>query len=64
MRVSILFTDIAELDGGKVASIDFPNPNDLTVFNVSVTPDTGYWNGATYLFQFIIPDHYVSNPMG
>eukprot|EP00553_Chaetoceros_curvisetus_P001365 CAMPEP_0204623662 /NCGR_PEP_ID=MMETSP0717-20131115/9391_1 /ASSEMBLY_ACC=CAM_ASM_000666 /TAXON_ID=230516 /ORGANISM="Chaetoceros curvisetus" /LENGTH=223 /DNA_ID=CAMNT_0051638799 /DNA_START=6 /DNA_END=677 /DNA_ORIENTATION=+ len=54
--------DIAELDGGKVASIDFPNPNDLTVFNVSVTPDTGYWNGATYLFQFIIPDHYPHTP--
>lgn len=29
--------DIAELDGGKAASIDFPEPNDLTVFNVKVS---------------------------
>lgn len=54
--------DIAELDGGKVATIDFPNPNDLTVFHVSITPDTGFWAGATYLFIFTIPDHYPHSP--
>ena len=55
-------TDIAELDGGKVAKIDFPNPNDLTTFKVSITPDTGFWKGATYLFTFQIPDHYPHTP--
>jgi ubiquitin-conjugating enzyme E2 M len=40
-------TDIAELDGGKVATIHFPNPNDLTTFDVSISPDSGYWKGAT-----------------
>eukprot|EP00984_Skeletonema_dohrnii_P026900 scaffold16299_cov109-Skeletonema_dohrnii-CCMP3373.AAC.2 len=54
--------DIAELDGGKVANIDFPNPNDLTVFEVSVTPDSGYWKNATYKFKFEIPDHYPHTP--
>jgi len=54
--------DIAELDGGKVASIDFPNPNDLTIFNVSITPDTGFWKGATYQFKFNIPPHYPHSP--
>ncbi|KAL7456505.1 hypothetical protein ACHAWC_008003 [Mediolabrus comicus] len=54
--------DIAELDGGKVANIDFPNPNDLTVFEVSVTPDSGYWKNATYKFKFDIPDHYPHTP--
>ena len=52
--------DIAELDAGNAASVDFPNPNDLTKFNVSVTPDTGFWKGATYKFSFVIPAHYVS----
>lgn len=52
--------DIEELDGGKVATVEFPNPNDLTFFHVSVTPDSGFWKGATYLFHFAIPDHYVS----
>jgi len=54
-------SDIAELDGGKVATIDFPNPNDLTTFNVSITPDTGYWNGAEYTFTLEIPALYVSS---
>lgn len=54
--------DIAELDGGKVAIIDFPNPNDLTVFTVSITPDSGFWKGATYIFQFNIPCHYPHSP--
>eukprot|EP01083_Nonionella_stella_P075347 204813_1 len=54
--------DIAELDAGKAAVIDFPNANDLTEFTVSVTPDTGYWNGATYIFHFAIPDHYPHTP--
>ena len=54
--------DIAELDGGKVATIDFPDPNDLTMFHVSITPDTGYWKSATYHFSFEIPAHYPHSP--
>jgi len=53
--------DIADLDGGNVADIEFPNPNDLTTFYVSVTPDSGYWKGATYQFLLDIPAQYVSN---
>jgi len=54
--------DIADLDGGKVATIDFPNPNNLTKFFVLVSPDTGYWKGAKYEFEFAIPDHYPHTP--
>jgi ubiquitin-conjugating enzyme E2 M len=50
------------LDGGKVATIEFPNPNDLTRFQVTIKPDTGYWLGATYEFSFAIPDHYPHSP--
>lgn len=54
--------DIAELDGGNVAEIEFPNPNDLTFFHVSITPDSGFWKNATYKFIFDIPDHYPHTP--
>jgi ubiquitin-conjugating enzyme E2 M len=54
--------DIAELDGGKVATIHFPNPNDLTTFDVAIRPDSGYWKGATYHFAFGIPPHYPHSP--
>jgi ubiquitin-conjugating enzyme E2 M len=54
--------DIAELDAGEVATIHFPNANDLTTFKVSVSPDSGYWKGATYDFKFTIPPHYPHSP--
>jgi len=54
--------DIGELDGGNVATVTFPKPNDLTHFNVSITPDTGYWKGATYKFVFAVPSHYPHSP--
>jgi len=54
--------DIAELDGGKVAVVDFPNPHDLTEFMVTISPDSGFWKGATYLFKFNIPSHYPHSP--
>jgi ubiquitin-conjugating enzyme E2 M len=60
--VCLIHEDIAELDGGKVANIDFPNANDLSSFTVDVSPDSGYWKGATYNFVFIIPPHYPHSP--
>lgn len=54
--------DIAELDGGTVATISFPNPNDLTNFIVEVKPDSGCWNHARYSFTFVIPPLYPHEP--
>lgn len=54
--------DIAELDSGTVAHISFPNPNDLTNFVVEVAPDSGYWVGARYTFNFAIPPLYPHEP--
>jgi ubiquitin-conjugating enzyme E2 M len=45
-----------------VANVEFPNPNDLTVFNVTVAPDSGCWSGAKYLFSFNIPPTYPHDP--
>merc|ERR1712164_224927 len=56
-KVSIL-----GIGGRKVAQIKFPNANDLTKFNVIVTPDTGFWKGATYHFTFTIPAMYPHEP--
>jgi ubiquitin-conjugating enzyme E2 M len=54
--------DIAELDAGKVAEVKFPDPNNLTRFDVEVKPDSGYWVGAKYTFSFVIPDSYPHTP--
>lgn len=54
--------DIAELDGGSVATITFPSANCLTTFKCHVTPDSGYWTGATYEFTMEIPALYPHEP--
>ncbi|KAF4325475.1 hypothetical protein BBO99_00002038 [Phytophthora kernoviae] len=54
--------DIAELDGGKAATVSFPEVNDLTVFDVKIAVDTGLWKGATYNFNFKIPPMYPHDP--
>ena len=54
--------DISSIKVGKVANIEFPNTNDLTTFEVSITPDSGFWKNATYKFKFDIPDLYPHTP--
>jgi ubiquitin-conjugating enzyme E2 M len=54
--------DIANLDTGDAATVKFPKENDLTNFELYVTPDTGYWKGATYKFTFDIPSDYPHKP--
>jgi ubiquitin-conjugating enzyme E2 M len=55
-------SDITDLDGGSVANVNFPNPNDLTSFEVTVAPDSGFWIGAQYKFTFSIPALYPHEP--
>lgn len=54
--------DIADLNTGRIATVTFPNPNDLTSFRVSVAPESGIWQGATYEFSFDIPSAYPHEP--
>jgi ubiquitin-conjugating enzyme E2 M len=54
--------DITDLDAGAVGQVVFPNPNDLTAFQVIVSPDSGFWLGAKYEFMFTIPALYPHEP--
>ena len=54
--------DITELDGGSVAEAEFPNPNDLTSFNVIVKPSQGYWSGGRFVFKFSVTSDYPHKP--
>ena len=62
-RISILILiDICDLDSGSVGKVTFPNPNDLTKMVVNVTPDSGFWSGATYEFTIDVPALYPHEP--
>ena len=50
--------DISELDGGDTAAVTFPDPSDLKIMNVSISPKDGFWKGATYNFTINVPNQY------
>jgi ubiquitin-conjugating enzyme E2 M len=50
--------DLAELDIEGVATIAFPNPNNIMIFDVVVKPKSGYWKGGTYTFSFRVSPGY------
>ena len=58
LRVS----DIAELDAGKIGTIVFPVPDDLTSMELTVAPDQGYWKGGKFVFSIKVPDMYPHEP--
>ena len=45
-----------------MANVTFPNINDLTNFQVEVAPDSGFWAGARFTFNFAIPALYPHEP--
>ncbi len=53
---------MAELDGGKVGKVTFPDPKDLTQMTLRVSPDQGLWRGATFEFSIRVPDMYPHEP--
>ena len=55
-------SDLDELELPHSAKMDIPNPENLQIFTVTVTPDSGFWKDATYSFNFVIPDNYPFKP--
>jgi ubiquitin-conjugating enzyme E2 M len=54
--------DIAELDCGTSAETEFPNPNDMTNFNVIIKPEQGIWCGGRFVFNFVVASDYPHKP--
>ena len=48
-----------ECDGVKV---EFPDPQDTSVFTLSLSPLDGYWKGATFVFEASVPLAYPHEP--
>lgn len=58
-----LSKDISQIDIPKNASINFPNKDETTKFEVTVKPEEGsYWYGGTYNFTVTVPDAYPQEP--
>mmetsp|Transcript_5898 Transcript_5898/g.9365 ORF Transcript_5898/g.9365 Transcript_5898/m.9365 type:complete len:189 (+) Transcript_5898:175-741(+) len=42
--------------------MDFPDPDDIMNFNVTLMPDEGFWRGGKFTFSFSIPTDYPHSP--
>ncbi|KAL4858918.1 NEDD8-conjugating enzyme Ubc12 [Chlorella vulgaris] len=62
-EVMRLQKDLSELDLPPTVCLSFPHgTEDLTEFEVSLTPDEGYYAGGTFTFLFRVPESYPSDP--
>lgn len=59
LRVQV---DINEIELPRNVTLDLPDPTHLQTFRLSIVPDQGYWRGASFTFQFVIPDNYPYKP--
>lgn len=62
MLIPLTNADVAEIDNIPGCEVDFPDPNNLMVFFVNVTPSDGLYTGATFKFQVTIPPSYPYDP--
>ncbi|KAJ1302600.1 hypothetical protein OPQ81_002917 [Rhizoctonia solani] len=54
--------DITELDLPETMKTEFPNPEDLLNFVLSIKPDEGIYKGAEFKFSFNINTNYPHEP--
>jgi len=54
--------DLTELELPKTMSTTFPNPEDLLNFTLTLAPDEGMYQGASFNFSFNINNNYPHEP--
>ncbi|KAA0147280.1 hypothetical protein FNF27_07016 [Cafeteria roenbergensis] len=54
--------DVADMDAGKVASVEWPDKRSRMHFLVTVTPDSGLWKSASFQFDVNVPKAYPHEP--
>lgn len=54
--------DIDELDAGRVAEVEWPNPKNLMEMKLTVKPDDGLWAGGTFEMSISVPKLYPHQP--
>lgn len=60
MRISR--ADIEELDAGRVAQVEWPDPSNLMICKVVIKPESGLWRHATYEMTITVPRMYPHEP--
>ncbi|GBM67089.1 Nedd8-conjugating enzyme Ubc12 [Araneus ventricosus] len=54
--------DVNDLKLPKTCSVNFPDPNNLFSFKLTISPDEGYYKKGSFVFDFQVPDNYPYEP--
>ena len=57
-----LSTDLSELSLGSTMRTNFPNPDDILNFTLTIDPDEGMYKGGTFTFNFAINQNFPHDP--
>ncbi|KAI9699679.1 MAG: Chitin synthase, class 2 [Candelina mexicana] len=55
-------TDLSELSLGLTMRTDFPNPDDILNFTLTIDPDEGMYKGGSFHFSFAINQNFPHDP--
>ena len=54
--------DVNELDIPSSIRVEFPNPDDLMHFNITLAPEEGFYIGGAFQFSITVPEDYPHKP--
>ena len=60
--LNTIFADVGEFTLGKTMSVDFPDPDDLLNFVLTIDPDEGMYRGGRFTFDFAINQNFPHEP--
>ncbi|XP_033222444.1 NEDD8-conjugating enzyme Ubc12 [Belonocnema kinseyi] len=54
--------DVNELNLPKTCQLDYPDPDDLLSFKITICPDEGFYRGGRFVFSFKVGPNYPHEP--
>ena len=61
-ELTVSLADLSELSLGSTMKTDFPDPDDILNFTLSIEPDEGMYRGGRFDFDFKINQNFPHEP--
>ncbi len=60
--ISPFHLDLSELSLGSTMKTEFPDPDDILNFTLTIDPDEGMYRGGRFVFSFAINQNFPHDP--
>jgi ubiquitin-conjugating enzyme E2 M len=61
-KAKVSVSDLSELSLGSTMKTNFPNPDDILNFTLTLTPDEGLYKTGVFNFSFVISQNFPHEP--